>query len=178
MTKLLTWRDEWSLGIEALDRDHRALIERMGDLCMRYCPELIDPRARRTPGGRILGTFARPGENPPGLLADLADLGERMRTHFRREEAFMRAIAYERRADHEREHALLMGEYAAMLRDWQARGLTVFDEATQEGVRRWLMDHILAADRAFTQVYFELCGQDAAPAGLDEQTGQKRASGR
>jgi hemerythrin len=166
MTKLLTWRDEWSLGIEPLDRDHRALIERMGDLCVRYCPELTDPRVRRYPGLRLLGAFARPGEELPGLLSDLTDLGERMRAHFRREESFMRAIGYERRAEHEGEHAILMAEYSEMLRGWRERQLAVFDEPTQESVRRWILDHILGTDRGFAQVYFRICGQDAPRVGF------------
>ncbi len=165
MTKLLTWREEWSLGIDPLDRDHRALIERMGDLCVRYCPELADPRIKGCLSSRLLGAFARPGTESPGLLADLADLGERMRAHFRREEAFMSAIGYPRRERHEGDHALLMAEYTEMLRSWQEQGIAVFDGSTQEGVRRWLLDHILGADRDFARVYFDLCGQDEAQAG-------------
>ena len=165
MTKLLTWREEWSLGIEPLDRDHRALIERMGDLCVRHCPELADPRTARSQGTPMLSAFARSGGHSTGLLADLADLGERMRAHFRREEAFMRAIRYERSGAHEGEHAILMAEYTEMLRGWQERGLRVFDEATQEGVRRWLLDHILGSDREFARVYFRICGQDLPEAG-------------
>ena len=160
MTKLLTWRDEWSLGIETLDRDHRAMIERMGDLCVRYCPQLVDPRLRPPLGGRTQSAFALPGEQSPGLIADLQALGELMRTHMRREEAFMRAIGYERLADHKGEHAILMAEYREMLRGWQESGLQIFDESTQESVRRWLLDHVLGADREFAEFYFRICGHE------------------
>jgi hemerythrin len=165
MTKLLTWRDEWSLGIEPLDRDHRALIELLGDLCLRHCPEIADLRVARPFDPRRHLAFAKPGGVSAGLLADLADLGERVRIHFRREEAFMRAIGYERLAAHEGEHAILMAEYAEMLRTWREGGLAVFDSHTQEGVRRWLLDHILGADRNFARVYFDLCGHEAVRAG-------------
>ena len=165
MTKLLTWREEWSLGIEPLDRDHRALIERMGDLCVRYCPELADPRTIRSQGAMMLSAFTRPGGQSTGLLVDLADLGERVRVHFRREEAFMRAIRYDRRGEHECEHAILMAEYTEMLRGWQERSLRVFDGTIQEGVRRWLLDHILGSDREFARVYFRICGQDLREVG-------------
>ncbi len=160
MTKLLTWREEWSLGIEPLDRDHRALIERMGDLCVRHGPELAGPRLARPQDTLTRSAFARLGGASAGLLPDLADLGERMRAHFRREVAFMRAIRYERSGQHEGEHAILMAEYTAMLRGWQERDLRVFDEATQEGVRRWLLDHILGSDREFARFYFRICGQN------------------
>lgn len=165
MTKLLTWRNEWSLGIDTLDRDHRALIERMGDLCVRYCPQLFDPRAQTFAGSRILASFDLPGQQSTGLLADLQALGEQMRAHMRREEAFMRAIGYERLAEHQGEHAILMAEYREMLRGWQDSGLQVFSESTQEGVRRWLLDHILGADREFAEFYFRICGQDGLRVG-------------
>lgn len=160
MTKLLTWREEWSLGIEPLDRDHRALIERMGDLCVRYGPELAGPRTSRSQDAVIRSAFARLGGASAGLLSDLADLGERMRVHFKREVAFMRAIRYERSGHHEGEHAILMAEYAEMLRRWQEQDLRLFDEVTQEAVRRLLLDHILASDREFASFYFRICGQN------------------
>lgn len=164
MPKLLIWREEWALGIEVLDRDHRALIERMGDLCVRHCPELAEPRASRSRDSLIRSAFARLGGASAGLLPDLTDLGERMRAHFQREVAFMRAIRYERSGQHEGEHAILMAEYTEMLRRWQEQDLRVFDEVTQEGVRRWLLDHILASDREFASFYFRICGQNGPEA--------------
>ena len=57
-----------------------------------------------------------------------------------------------------------MAEYTEMLRGWKDEDLTVFDEATQEDVRRWLLDHILGADRSFAEYYFRICGQEAVRA--------------
>lgn len=144
MPKILTWREEWSLNIEALDRDHRALIDQLADICLRFCPEASAGRAG----------------DASALVNALSDLGEAMRAHFAREETFMQALGYEGIAEHRSEHALLMAEYTSLLRELRAEGVAVFDEATQENVRYWLLVHILGADRDFANAYFRLCGWD------------------
>lgn len=146
MPKLLTWRDEWSLNIEALDRDHRDLIDQLGDICLRFCPEASRGRAG----------------DANALIDALARLGESMRDHFQREEEFMRAFSYEGVGEHQSEHALLMAEFTSLLRDWRREGLSVFDETSQGIVRDWLLAHILGADRAFADTYFRLCGSDVS----------------
>lgn len=144
MPKLLTWRDEWSLQIEALDRDHRALIDQLADICIRFCPEASSGRSG----------------DANALINALSGLGEAMREHFQREEDFMRAFDYDAIGEHQSEHAILMAEFTAMLREWRGDGLHVFDETSQGIVRDWLLAHILGADRTFAEAYFRLCGRD------------------
>ncbi|MFD2113997.1 bacteriohemerythrin [Thiorhodococcus fuscus] len=146
MSKLLTWRDEWSLHIDVLDKDHRALIERLSDICVRFCPEAS--------AGRSGDAMA--------LLDALSQLGDEMRQHLQREEDFMRAFDYEGVGEHQSEHALLLAEFTALLREWRAEGLHVFDESTQSVLSDWLLAHILGADREFADVYFRLCGKDVS----------------
>jgi hemerythrin len=153
MPKLLTWRDHWSLQIDILDRDHRNLIERLGDICLRFCPE-----AHAKPG--LAADAGHPAPGQSALAEALTGLGQQVREHFRREEAFMHAIGYDRVAEHEGEHAALMAAYTKMLTAWEDRELVVFDALTQERVRHWLMDHVLGSDRSFADAYFRLCGQE------------------
>lgn len=148
MTKLMTWRDEWSIGIATLDADHRALIETLMDICLRFCPESGAGTAASGPG------------QAGGLVDALEGMGEQVREHFRREEAFMRAIGYERLGEHVREHAVLMAELKDMLRDWRERDIRVFDDSTHEAMRQWLLTHILETDRSFADAYFRICGID------------------
>lgn len=146
MTRLLTWHDEWSLNIETLDQDHRHLIEQLGDICLRFCPE---------------ASHGRSGD-ANALLDALTRLGESMREHFQREEAFMRSFDYEGIGEHQCEHAMLMAEFTALLREWRVEGLTVFDETCQGFIRDWLLAHILGADRHFAETYFNLFGSDVS----------------
>lgn len=144
MPKLLTWRDEWSLGIDALDKDHRSLIEQLADICVRFCPE---------------ASRGRSGD-ANALLDALSELGDAVRAHFQREEEFMQAYYYDRIGEHRSEHALLMAELTALLREWRGEGMHVLDETAQAMVRDWLLAHILGADRDFVVSYFRLCGRE------------------
>ena len=152
MPKLLTWRKEWSLGIGVLDADHRALVEALTDISLRYCPQAVAhvPFPGRLPG---------PGF---GLAEALAGFGERMRAHCRREEAFMRAIDYDRWSEHAELHVILMAKFDAMVRDCRVRGTQVFDEIGQAWVHDWLVGHIVGSDREFARAYFNLVGLESS----------------
>ncbi|QIK38527.1 hemerythrin family protein [Caldichromatium japonicum] len=152
MPKLLTWHDEWSLNIETLDQDHRELIAELADICLRFCPE----------SGYALVADAKV------LMDALTQFGESVRAHFKREEAFMRSFDYEFIGEHESEHALLMAEFTALLRDWRQERLQVFDEAHQAIIRDWLLAHILGADRHFAETYFRLFGMPVPAKQLHE----------
>jgi hemerythrin len=143
MTRLLAWHDEWSLDIDVLDMEHRALIEHLADICHRFGPA-ASPR-------RSGDAFA--------LIDALSDLGEAVREHFKREEELMQAVDYEDIAEHRTEHALLMAEYTDLLRHWRAEGLHLLDETAQESVRDWILDHILGADRDFAKAFHALDDQ-------------------
>ncbi|MGQ9660084.1 MAG: bacteriohemerythrin [Thermochromatium sp.] len=155
MTRLLTWHDEWALGIELLDQDHRDLIEQLAEICLRFCPE------------------ASPGRSGDAnaLFDALTRLGESMREHFQREEAFMRSFDYEGIGEHQCEHAVLMAEFTTLLREWREEGLAVFDESSQGIIRDWLLAHILGADHHFADTYLKLF-DGAAP----ERLGTMRSS--
>jgi hemerythrin-like metal-binding protein len=139
MILVLDWQNEWSLNIDALDREHRDLIGKLADICSRFGPEAS---AERTSDARALAEA-------------LADLGEAVREHFDREEDLMQAVGYAGIAEHLTEHALLMAEYADMVRHWGAEDVQVLDEVAQASVRDWILDHILGADRDFAKAFLE-----------------------
>jgi hemerythrin-like metal-binding protein len=145
MTDPLAWRDAWSLQIETVDTEHRELVERFAEICQRY------------------GAAPRPqvDHGASALLAALDALGEAAREHFRREEDLMAAIGYEDIAEHRTEHALLMAEYADLVRRWGQNRRPVLDALTQEIIRDWILDHILGADREFATAFHALKGQCA-----------------
>ncbi|WP_295456585.1 hemerythrin domain-containing protein [uncultured Thiodictyon sp.] len=159
MTRLLAWCNEWSLGIDALDEDHRALVEALTDISLRYCPQAsaLVRGARATAG--VSGAGA-----PVSLVEALSGFGEKLRVHCRREDAFLRAIEYTEREQHETQHVALMATFDSLVQDYRGRAIQVFDAVGQELVRDWLLGHIVSDDRDFAQVYFALCGLDGADA--------------
>ncbi|WP_132976455.1 bacteriohemerythrin [Thiobaca trueperi] len=161
MLKLLTWRADWSLNIEALDQDHRALIAHLAGICQRFSPEVSSVR----------------DGNALALIEALTDLGEAVRAHLQREEAFMQAFGYADIGEHQSEHAILMAEFTAMLREWRAEGVHVFDETIQAMVCDWLLAHILGADHDFADAYFQMCNRDDIPPDRQRALAQLRFTG-
>lgn len=144
MSKLLSWDDEWSLGIAPLDKDHRDLADRYSDIVLRFCPEAIAHRA----------------ECGEALLSALAELGEAARRHFWRAETFMASLGYEGVEAHRAENAQMMEEYTRLLHAWRKEKLQVFDESAQTVVREWLLAHILGTNRDFACHFFQVSGQE------------------
>ena len=85
---LLRWKDEYSVGIEAVDHEHKELI----DLINRLHRELDAADARLT------------------VPAFFGDLLAGISAHFALEERFMRDQAYERLAPHKEDHERLLDE--------------------------------------------------------------------
>jgi hemerythrin len=148
MPNSLTWRDDWAVAIDALDDEHRTLVEGLSEICQRYADLSDTPDAQLTRSGRR--------GRATDLVADLEHLGEQVRDHFRREEAFMRSVDYPDIAEHQCEHALLMAEYQEMVRDLRQRGETRLDAAMIKSLNDLLIPQILGADRAFAAYYLRM----------------------
>jgi hemerythrin len=85
---LLLWKDEYSVGIEAVDHEHRELI----DLINRLHGELDSPAAKLT------------------VPAFFGDLLKGISAHFALEEKIMRDAAYEGLGSHKADHERLLDE--------------------------------------------------------------------
>ena len=151
MSKSLCWREEWSLGMEPLDTDHRVLVKRYADLVRRFCPEASARRAGRA----------------DALVLGLTDLGEAARAHFQRTDTLMETLGYEGVVLHQGENALMMADYTAQLREWREEGLQVFVEDAQAVVREWLLEHILVMDRDFAAYWLHLDQSGADPRSVE-----------
>ncbi len=86
--QLLHWKDEYSVGIEAVDYEHKQLI----DLINRLHEELDASDSKRT------------------VPAFFGDLLKGISAHFALEEKFMRDHAYGRLGPHKQDHERLLDE--------------------------------------------------------------------
>jgi hemerythrin len=134
------WREQWCVGIEALDRDHRALTAILNHIALRFGEYAeVDSGA---PQARLRGKAA-----PWALRYWLDALRERAREHFAREDALMRATHYPDTAEHAGEHAMMLAEYTAMVRDIIARGDARLRISDLEALKQWFMGHVLDMDK-------------------------------
>jgi hemerythrin len=134
------WREQWCVGIEILDRDHRALTKLIDYMAQRF-GAWHAPRAEQA-----ISRDGGPG-SACALRFWLSALHERARVAFAREDALMRAAHYPDTAEHTREHALLLAEYTAMSRDIAGREQDRLEHADLEAMKQWFMGHMLDMDR-------------------------------
>jgi hemerythrin len=91
--RLIDWKEEYHVGIDSIDDEHRRLIETIN----RLHEELDSPDHKRT----VPGFFGR-------LLVEI-------RVHFAHEEEFMRAHDYAGLTPHKEDHDLLLEELRDMM---------------------------------------------------------------
>lgn len=123
----MDWNDRYELGVDAMDRQHRGLIDAMN--------RLYDRNSAGAPGDELLG-----------LIDDLAELTQR---HFAEEERHMESIDFVDLPKHKVVHQSLLrklGEHrAAAVEAGRA------PEAFFEFLRFWLSSHICGIDMKYAK---------------------------
>ena len=99
---LLDWKDSYSVGVEAVDHEHRELI----DLINTLHEEL-------TTGG---------GSGQRDASAIFGDIYKGISSHFALEEKFMREQGYDQLADHKGDHERLLDELRDIMDDYDDGG--------------------------------------------------------
>lgn len=122
----VTWRDEFSVGVQAIDEQHRRLIDTLG----RFYEVL----------GQGMHTKEALGE----LLASLLDY---TRYHFSTEEELMERTGFLGGRAHKDQHAAFVAKVTDMADRFSRDRLVLSIEATAF-IRDWLFGHILVTDKA------------------------------
>ncbi len=143
------WREQWCVGIEALDRDRRALAAILNHIALRFGER---SEARNQEPTDLNATVNAPDAigiagGPAALRYWLDVLGERAREHFAREDALMRATHYPDTAAHVSEHALMLAEYTVLVRSISARGDERLHLGDLDALKQWFLGHLLDLDK-------------------------------
>jgi hemerythrin-like metal-binding protein len=121
----IIWSDDFLIGIEELDYEHRCLIEDINKL-HRELLEHVDM-------DRIEDTLGR--------------IHARMQAHFALEEHVMVSHEYPHYPEHKVEHERLLDEYTELMTKFE-RDPNVGDRVAIEDIlRQWIVDHILTSDK-------------------------------
>ena len=142
----LAWLPALSVGVPALDDDHRVLI----DLIEQIVAEPFKDSAA------VIGT----------LLATLVDWTG---FHFAREERMMEAIRFPDYRDHKRAHDLLTDQLVWTVERYGEDPMAVDIGGLRAFLRTWLHDHLTGADMAYRALADgdPRAGAAAASIGLD-----------
>lgn len=132
MTDFFSWRDNWNLGLDEIDRQHAALAARLNDIGQLLCD-------------------AGPANGAAGpAMALLLELAAETRRHFADEEELMRGHGYPGLRAHHREHVVLLAELQDFIRELDA-GRTTLTVATLTPLKRWLIHHVVGSDHDFAR---------------------------
>ena len=120
----MEWKDEYSLGIQEIDAQHKKLIDLFSGL-----ESAINKQVKS-----LVIQF--------GVInvRNYADM------HFQFEEALMRLYGYEEYESHKEEHRVLFSKLEEL--DRNPLG-DVQENQVIEFLRSWLIDHMLASDRGY-----------------------------
>jgi len=121
----IVWSDDFLIGIEELDYEHRSLVEDINKL-HRELLEYVDM-------DRIEDTLGR--------------IHARMNAHFALEEHFMMSHEYPYFPEHKTEHEQLLDEYTELMIKFE-REPDLGDRVAIVGIlRQWVVNHILTSDK-------------------------------
>lgn len=123
----LEWSDEFSVGIDLIDKQHKILIRAINLLAMA-----VEHDTSREIMTEIFGT-----------LRDYTD------THFSYEELLFDRFGYPDAAKHTTEHKNLLGQVIDLERRWLAGEAEIGPEVLTFLVD-WLRNHILGSDKAYS----------------------------
>jgi hemerythrin len=125
---LLEWSDEFSVGNDEIDNQHKMLFELVNRL--------------------LLAAVKREG---PATVAQILDaLVDYTRTHFVLEEDLLGAVGYAGLDTHRQEHRQFVEKMESVTRKFREEERTVTVELISF-LRRWLREHILKTDKAYAK---------------------------
>jgi len=121
----IIWSDDFLIGIEELDYEHRCLIEDINKLHRELLKHVEMDRIEDT----------------------LGKIHARMQAHFALEEHVMVSHKYLHYQEHKAEHERLLDEYTERMAKFE-RDPNLGDRlAIEDILRQWIVDHILTSDK-------------------------------
>jgi hemerythrin-like metal-binding protein len=126
---LVTWSDEFNLGMDEIDAQHRVLIDLINDVWVAVVKKPDRDEALRV----------------------LEELEKYTITHFTAEEIFMREIGYQNFDQHKEEHTKFVARVAEEKAKVVAGGPVTL--GIIHFLKDWLINHILVADKEYALEY-------------------------
>ncbi|HRY05877.1 MAG TPA: bacteriohemerythrin [Hyphomicrobiaceae bacterium] len=133
---LLEWSEEFSVGIDLIDKQHKILIRAINLLAMA-----VEYNSSRELMGEIFVT-----------LRDYTD------THFSYEEELFDRFSYPETEKHKAEHRSLLSQVVSLEQRWKSGDAEVGPEVLKFLVT-WLRNHIMGSDKRYSDFLIKALGQ-------------------
>ena len=128
--KAINWRDEFSVGVEEMDRQHKKLLAMINKLIEEQ-HTLTDPQ-----------TIAE-------LLDGMVDYAQE---HFRAEEYLMAEYGYDRKDRQEKQHKEFLDKTYSFMSASEV-GPNILSVALLDYLSSWLINHILTEDMQYKEFF-------------------------
>ena len=126
MTKqLLEWSDNYLVGIEELDTEHRDLINRLNELHERL--------------------YRRQGDSTR-IENNLREIHDRIQHHFDMEESLMRNEDYPDYVQHKKEHDAFLHRVDNIITKYRTNPTYGFKDVLEDILQHWIRNHITSSD--------------------------------
>jgi hemerythrin len=120
---LIEWNDDFNLGIEKVDNEHRALVALINAL-----HEAVSSGAERAE-----------------IVQGISEIYSLVSAHFLREEAFMRETRYMAYAEHKEDHEVLLDDLREILEGVRAGGVYTESRLSAD-LQYWFSEHFKTHD--------------------------------
>ncbi len=120
---LIEWKKEYSVGVPAIDHEHRELIELINELYRH----------------------ARSGDSPHAIGDFLGEIFARISAHFALEEKLMREKNYDEYDEHKADHEVLLDEIRDLMDEFEDGTLGGENELF-ERLDAWFGEHFQTKD--------------------------------
>jgi hemerythrin len=137
------WSDEFSIGIEEINQEHRRLLDLLNEL-----HDAVDAGSAREVLGKVLDELMR-----------------YVVYHFSHEEELFQRTNYPGAERHIRQHRDLTATAKKVYDDFQTSASETLPRQVLDFLKNWLVEHIMGSDRAFG-VYFNACLAKPSPQAL------------
>lgn len=124
--KYLVWKDEYSVGIEAMDNDHKKLLNLINQL-------------------QTATDYYTGQEFEKKAFDELVDY---TKTHFSREEKLMEENNYADLEDHKEQHRLMISKVNELIKEYENNSEGAISNAL-DYLKNWLIRHINGTDKEY-----------------------------
>ncbi|WP_440875841.1 bacteriohemerythrin [Thalassotalea sp. PLHSN55] len=124
----IQWKDEYSVGVQILDDDHKKLVQLLNQFTTAYDYAMSESFERQA----------------------LEDLVDYTKTHFSREEKIMEENDYPDIVAHKEQHKKMIAQVETFVDLYNIKGHDALDEVSTF-LSKWLINHINGTDKQYTK---------------------------
>ncbi|MFC2330734.1 MAG: bacteriohemerythrin [Treponema sp.] len=135
MARFIEWDSKYDVGIEAVDKQHRHLVDLMNDLY-----------------DACLGEKWELDQKFKDVMKELVDY---VMVHFKDEEKIMEAIKYPNLKEHKQTHEGFIKEMLSSVSAY-TNGKQLVPNSFVRFLRDWLFNHILIDDKEWARYYYSI----------------------